>query len=115
MTALALILATASIAFAQTDYIWPIKLAPDLSSRFCDHRNGHFHAGLDIRTKGRSGYRIYAVGNGYIYRISIAHNGYGKALYLRLEDGKIVSYRNYRTSDRGHIFFVCENVPATIL
>ena len=92
MKILVLMLAIWSIARAQPGYIWPVKLTPDLSSRFCDHRNGHFHAGLDIRTNGRPGYRIYAIDDGYIYRLSTAHNGYGKALYLRLDDGKIVVY-----------------------
>ncbi len=92
MLILTTIFAAASIAFADNEYAWPIKLAPDLSSRFCDHRNGHFHAGLDFRTKGKSGYRIYAIDDGYVYRVSTAHNGYGKALYLRLNDGNIVVY-----------------------
>jgi murein DD-endopeptidase MepM/ murein hydrolase activator NlpD len=78
--------------FAQNGYVWPIKLAPDLSSRFCDHRAGHFHAGLDFRTNGKSGYKIYAIEDGYVFRVSIAHNGYGKALYLKLNDGMIAVY-----------------------
>ncbi len=92
MSFLITIFVASSIAFSDSGYVWPIKLKPDLSSRFCDHRAGHFHAGLDFRTKGKSGYRIYAIDDGYIYRISTAHNGYGKALYLRLNDGKIVVY-----------------------
>jgi hypothetical protein len=89
---LAMVLAALSITGADNDYVWPIKLVPDLSSRFCDHRSGHFHAGLDFRTKGKSGFRIYAIDDGYIYRVSVSHYGYGKALYLRLKDGKIVVY-----------------------
>ena len=77
---------------AQNRYAWPIKLTPDLSSRFCDYRMGHFHAGLDFRTNGKSGYKIYAVDSGFIYRISMAHNGYGKALYLKLDNGDIAVY-----------------------
>jgi len=77
---------------AQNRYEWPIKLTPDLSSRFCDFRMGHFHAGLDFRTNGKSGYKIYAVDSGFIYRISMAHNGYGKALYLKLDNGNIAVY-----------------------
>lgn len=92
MLILTAIFVTASIALADNEYVWPIKLTPDLSSRFCDHRNGHFHAGLDFRTRGKSGYRIYAVDDGYVYRVSTAHNGYGKALYLRLKNGNIVVY-----------------------
>ncbi len=85
-------LLTTAMVFAGNDYIWPMKLSPDLSSRFCDYRAGHFHAGLDIRTNGKSGYRIYAVESGYIFKVSVAHNGYGKAIYLRLNNGKTAVY-----------------------
>jgi hypothetical protein len=91
-TVLAAVILVSVPVFAQNGYVWPIKLAPDLSSRFCDHRAGHFHAGLDFRTNGKSGYKIYAIEDGYVYRVSIAHNGYGKALYIKLNDGKIAVY-----------------------
>lgn len=80
-----------NISSAQ-DYIWPMKLSPELTSRFCDYRAGHFHAGLDIRTGGRTGYRVYAVDNGQIFRITTSFKGYGKALYIRLADGRIAVY-----------------------
>ena len=75
---LLILLLTVTAVYAGEGYLWPMKLVPDLSSRFCDYRQGHFHAGLDIRTRGKSGYRVYAVGDGYVYRVSMAHNGYGK-------------------------------------
>lgn len=63
-----------------------------MTSRFCDYRAGHFHAGLDIRTNGKTGYRVYAVDDGYILRASASYSGYGKALYLKLNDGRIAVY-----------------------
>lgn len=74
------------------DYIWPMKITPELTSRFCDNRAGHFHAGLDIRTKGKTGFRVYAVDNGHIYRVTTSYNGYGKAVYLKLSDGRTAVY-----------------------
>ncbi len=82
----------AGMARGQGNYRWPMKLQPELTSRFCDYRTGHFHAGLDIRTRGKTGYRVYAVDDGYIYRVTTSHKGYGKGLYLMLRDGRIVVY-----------------------
>jgi len=73
-------------------YRWPMNIDPQLTSKFCDFRGGHFHAGIDIRTQGKTGIPIYAVDDGYIYRINISQKGYGKALYLRLRDNNIAVY-----------------------
>jgi murein DD-endopeptidase MepM/ murein hydrolase activator NlpD len=75
-----------------SDYIWPMKLRPELTSRFCDYRAGHFHGGLDIRTGGVTGVPVYAIGDGYIFRATTSFKGYGKALYLKLKDGRIIVY-----------------------
>lgn len=90
--ALAFFLANACTVRGDADYRWPMKLKPELTSRFCDYRTGHFHAGVDIRTKGKTGYRVYAVDDGYIYRVIASYKGYGKGLYLKLKDGRIVVY-----------------------
>ncbi len=73
-------------------YIWPTKLRPELTSRFCDYRAGHFHGGLDIRTGGQVGIPLYAIADGYVFRVATSFTGYGKALYLKLRDGRIVVY-----------------------
>ena len=93
-----LILGSRIMLFA-SDYRWPMKLAPELTSRFCDNRSGHFHAGLDIRTRGKTGYRIYAVDDGHIFRISASYSGYGKAIYLKLKDGRIAVYGHLLSFD----------------
>lgn len=77
---------------AEPSYIWPMKLTPELTSKFCDYRSGHFHAGLDIRTQGRTGFRVYAIDDGYIYRAAASFRGYGRAIYLKLHDGRIAVY-----------------------
>ena len=83
---------SAGLARGQGNYRWPMKLQPELTSRFCDYRTGHFHAGLDIRTRAKPGYRVYAVDDGYIYRATTSYRGYGKAIYIMLKDGQIAVY-----------------------
>jgi len=47
---------------------------------------------LDIRTWGKVGYKIYAVSDGYIKRIRTGSKGYGKVLYIQLNDGNTAVY-----------------------
>lgn len=79
-------------SWAEPDYLWPMKLTPELTSKFCDYRAGHFHGGLDLRTQGRTGIPVYAVSNAYVFRVTTSFRGYGKALYLKLPDGRLVVY-----------------------
>lgn len=73
-------------------YIWPTEASPYLSSTFGETRSAHFHAGLDIKTWGREGYRVFASRKGKVHRILITERGYGKALYLKHEDGTYTVY-----------------------
>lgn len=74
------------------DYYWPLKIEPRLSSYFGDYRSGHWHAGIDITTRGGTGYKVFAAADGYVFRVKTAFWGYGKALYLRLNDGRYAVY-----------------------
>lgn len=74
------------------DYLWPTDASRYLTSSFAEYRPGHFHAGIDIKTWGRIGYKVYAVRDGYIMRIGVSPFGYGKVLYQRLDTGEIVVY-----------------------
>ena len=80
-----------SLIFGQ-DYTWPTRTGKQLSSNFGEFRGNHFHMGIDIRTYGSVGHPMYAVNDGYIYRISTNFSGYGKALYLKTNDSKIAVY-----------------------
>ena len=74
------------------DYIWPNNYEGQITTTFCEPRFRRFHAGIDIRTEGKIGSDIYAIASGYIYRIKIDPDNYGKAIYLKLNDGNMVLY-----------------------
>ena len=75
-------------------YIFPIKPGQrnSLSGTMGELRSNHFHAGLDIRTDGRTGLRVYAAADGYISRISVSRGGYGNALYIAHPNGTTTVY-----------------------
>lgn len=73
-------------------YIWPIEIDGYITGNFAECRWDHYHAGLDIGTHGVKGYKLYAIADGYVYRIRASAAGYGKAVYLRLADGRFVVY-----------------------
>ena len=68
---------------------WPLKRHIDLSSGFGDLRAHRFHSGLDLRTGGRTGTRVYSPVDGSVMRIRMAYRGYGKGLYIRGDDNHI--------------------------
>lgn len=74
------------------DYIWPTNAPRLLSGTFGETRSSHFHSGIDIKTWARGGYECYAPADGYIERVVISPSGYGKALYIRLDDDRIVVF-----------------------
>lgn len=72
--------------------LWPTDAGRCVTSAFCEFRSGHFHAGIDISTNGRTGYRALAVDDGEVVRVRSGCKGYGKAVYLRLRDGRTAVY-----------------------
>ena len=70
----------------------PLDIPLYLSGTFGELRSNHFHSGLDIKTQGREGLPVYAVDDGYVYRIKISRNGYGKALYIKHPSGLVSVY-----------------------
>jgi hypothetical protein len=73
-------------------YIWPTDASTRVTSAFAEYRSTHFHGGIDISTNGVTGYKVFAVSDGYLYRIWISDNGYGKMLFVKHRDGYISSY-----------------------
>ncbi len=64
-----------------------------LSGTFGELRSNHFHTGIDISpVSGKSGQPIYAAANGFIDRIKVEENGYGKALYIKHPNGYTTVY-----------------------
>jgi hypothetical protein len=71
---------------------WPTDASRLLSSSFCEHRPGRFHAGIDIKTGGAVGYKVFAVRPGYVTRVHVSPFGYGRVLYLSLDTGETAVY-----------------------
>ena len=79
---------TKNLYFTGTPYnISPIRLPVSLAGGFAEIRPNHFHSGLDLRTDGKEGERVYAPADGYVSRINISAWGGGKVLYITHPDG----------------------------
>lgn len=73
-------------------YPYPVKIPIYLSATFGELRNNAFHAGVDIKTNGKTGYRVYAVADGYVSRIGVSPYGYGNVVYVTHNDGFMSVY-----------------------
>ncbi|MCK4715312.1 MAG: M23 family metallopeptidase [Candidatus Marinimicrobia bacterium] len=90
ITSIIILFSVASL-FAQ-EYIWPTNSSKYLSSTFGEYRPGHFHSGIDIKTNYKTGYPVFSVGNGYVWRVRTSPFGYGKAIYIKMDDGNLAVY-----------------------
>ncbi|HEX9652181.1 MAG TPA: M23 family metallopeptidase, partial [bacterium] len=75
-----------------TGYLWPTDASNFLTSVFGESRARRFHTGIDIKTWGRVGYNVYAIRDGYVWRVNVSPYGYGKVLYLKLDTGETAVY-----------------------
>jgi hypothetical protein len=83
---------TAQKSFPPNDFRPPVDFPIFLSGTFGELRSGHLHAGIDIKTGGVQGKKVYAIADGYVSRIGITLGGYGKALYITHPDGYVSVY-----------------------
>ena len=82
---------------AQNNQRNPLDYESILSGTFGELRTNHFHSGVDIKTKGKEGSKIYAFSEGYVSRIKISKGGYGKAIYIKHSDGKTTVYAHLKS------------------
>jgi len=92
MRLLFLFLLLSALGFSQNPYPQdyfrsPLDIPIVLAGTFAELRSNHFHSGIDIKTKGTQGLKIYGIADGYVSRIKVAHFGYGKALYVTHPNG----------------------------
>ncbi|MFH0756063.1 MAG: M23 family metallopeptidase [Bacteroidota bacterium] len=75
---------TVLLSFGQNnhDFQPPLKIPMYLSGNFGEIRADHFHSGIDIKTQGTTGLHVFAIDKGYVSRIKVQANGYGKSIYL---------------------------------
>lgn len=60
----------------------PLDLKLTLSGNFGELRNNHFHSGLDFKTGGTTGHKVYCAADGYVSRIFVSPWGFGRAVYV---------------------------------
>lgn len=89
---LILIIAAIQVNVQAQEYLWPTDSGTYLSATFGETRSAHFHAGLDIKTWGREGYRVFAARDGILYRLLVTERGYGNAIYLKHSDSTFTTY-----------------------
>lgn len=77
---------------ALSDLQWPLKEKTYLTGTFGEFRKNHIHAGVDISTHGKIGLPIYAGDSGLLYRVKTQYLGFGKAIYIKLNNGNLLVY-----------------------
>ncbi|MCY7410267.1 MAG: M23 family metallopeptidase [Chitinophagales bacterium] len=70
----------------------PLDIPLLLSANFGEVRTDHFHTGYDIKTNGKTGYKVYAAADGYVSRIKVSAGGFGNVLYLIHPNGYMTVY-----------------------
>ena len=78
-------------------------LAPPLivTGGFGEYRVGHFHAGFDFGTGGKVGRPVFAPLAGHVERIRASGVGYGRSIYLRTRDGRLIQFGRRRCRPGG--------------
>ncbi len=78
--------------YPQNYFRSPLDIPLILSGTFGELRGNHFHSGIDIKTQGVEGQKVYAVADGYVSRINISPFGYGNAIYITHPNGYVSVY-----------------------
>ncbi len=87
--------------YPQNYFRSPLDIPLVLSGNFGELRSNHFHAGLDIKTQGVEGKKVYAVADGFVSRIKVSPYGYGNAIYITHPNGYTSVYGHLKKySDR---------------
>ena len=66
--------------------LWPLEERTCVTGSFGEYRSNHFHAGIDISTGGRIGLPVRAPAAGRVGRLRASPYGYGKVIYIDLDD-----------------------------
>lgn len=78
--------------FPQNYFRAPLDIPLYLSGNFGELRSNHYHSGIDIKTQGRTGLRVYASAEGFVSRIKVSPFGYGLAIYVAHPNGYTTVY-----------------------
>jgi len=81
-------------------YRSPVDIPIYLSATFAELRSNSFHAGIDIKTQGVEGKKVYAVADGYVSRIGVSPFGYGNVVYITHYDGYTTVYAHLKSFNK---------------
>lgn len=87
-------------------YRSPLEIPVYLSATFAELRTNSFHGGIDIKTQGVEGKRVFAVADGYISRIGVSPYGYGNVVYITHYDGYTSVYAHLQCFNKEITKFV---------
>ena len=65
----------------EIDFHSPIDAPFDLSGTFGEFRS-RFHTGIDFKSRGVQGQKIFSIEDGFVSRIEVNNYGYGKVIYI---------------------------------
>jgi len=65
----------------------PLEIPLFLSGNFGELRSTHFHAGIDLKTQGETGKKVFSIADGYVSRVKIQTGGYGHSIYVNHKNG----------------------------
>ncbi|HPN58894.1 MAG TPA: M23 family metallopeptidase, partial [Chitinophagaceae bacterium] len=70
----------------------PVGIPLDLSANFGELRSNHWHMGLDIRTQAKENLPVYAAAQGYIAKIGIRPQSFGRFIIINHPNGLSTLY-----------------------
>ena len=73
----------------------PIDAPFDLSGTFGEFRS-RFHTGIDFKSRGVQGQKIFSIEDGFVSRIEVNNYGYGKVIYIDHPNGYTSVYAHLR-------------------
>ena len=77
-----------------------------LTGTFGEYRPGRFHGGLDYSTGGHVGAPVYAPLDGTIERVRASGAGYGRSIYLKTSDGRLIVFGHFDAYDQPFASYV---------
>ena len=79
----------------EIDFHSPIDAPFDLSGTFVEFRS-RFHTGIDFKSRGVQGQKIFSIEDGFVSRIEVNNYGYGKVIYIDHPNGYTSVYAHLR-------------------
>ena len=73
-------------------WYFPLEIRAGISSTFGEFRGDRLHTGVDLKTNGQNGYKVYAIDDGVIVRLGVRKLGFGKAVYIQHPNGLMTAY-----------------------